>query len=299
MPEAEVQARRMKGAAQPPAKASRSGPGVIDHFDRLADAYGEGGYYRRRREAVLDAIAPELQRARYILDLGCGNGRFTAELAMRAPQARLVAADFAPRMLLAARRRVPFRVALVRADALHPPLKDASQDLVLCSHVLMFVPELELSLLEIARILKPGGTLAATLGRGGMTTHLGRLIGDDKSVVVRGRRLLYRAMLWRFGDYESLRARPRRPSPATPYTHLRRYTEAFERAGLTPESVNAEFTTTRQEMVESMNSRHLGGLSPRPRALAGWILKHIVIGARDPDSVLPITERLMLGRKPL
>jgi SAM-dependent methyltransferase len=253
---------------------------VIRHFDRVAEFYGAGGYNQRRYQAVLDAIAPELRDARNILELGCAAGHVAAELAARAPQAMLVAADIAPRMLTAARSRVPSRVALVLGDASHPPLKNASQDLVFCSHVLRFVPELEQSVREIARLLRPGGTLATTVG----TNQIIQMIGDRGRRAIGARHLLLAVMMRLFSEGRVLRTR----------SHPRNGPQALVAGGLGFEWINAEFTVTRAEIIEFLSSK----FRPGTRALGGWLLKHIVFGARDPDALLPANERILLGRKP-
>src|SRR5690348_6940821 len=63
-----------------------------------------------------------------VLDLGCGPGVSTFELASLLPGARLVGLDIAPRMLRQARRRTPngLSVAWLRADASNLPFLTAS-----------------------------------------------------------------------------------------------------------------------------------------------------------------------------
>ena len=47
----------------------------------------------------------------------------------------------------------------IRLDVTHMPLRDASWDLVLCSHVLEHVADDAAAIAELARVLRPGGTL--------------------------------------------------------------------------------------------------------------------------------------------
>lgn len=88
------------------------------------------------------------------LDLGCGTGRYTRLLAARG--ASVVSLDRSPEMLAhacaEARRRI-------RADACAVPLADASVDLVVAGLVAPDLAELEPVLAEIARVLRPGGSV--------------------------------------------------------------------------------------------------------------------------------------------
>ena len=108
------------------------------------------------------------------LDLGCGDGRLTAEL--RAGE--LVAADVSEVALGRARGRIP-SARLVRVDPDEPlPLPDALFDLVLCAETIEHVRDVQLLLSEARRVLRPGGRLAVT------TPAHGRLTGLD--VLLRG-----------------------------------------------------------------------------------------------------------------
>jgi len=108
------------------------------------------------------------------LDLGCGDGRLTAEL--RAGE--LVAADVSEVALERARVRVPSATAVRVAPDEPLPLADGSFDLVLCAETIEHVRDLQLLLSEARRVLRPGGRLAVT------TPAHGRLTGLD--VLVRG-----------------------------------------------------------------------------------------------------------------
>jgi len=157
-----------------PGLGSASGEARIPGgFDRIASHYGAGEYHRRRRDAVLVALSEEFARARQVLDLGCGNGSFTTELAKMANVTRLVGADRSQAMLEETRARTQPAPLLVRNDMCWLPFRPAVFDLVLCSHVLIFASDLARALSDIARVLHPGGTLVATLSpRGGLRSDL-------------------------------------------------------------------------------------------------------------------------------
>ena len=57
--------------------------------------------------------------------------------------------------------------AAVQGDALHLPFPDATFDRVICSEVLEHIPDDLGAMAELARVLKPGGTMAITVPRFG------------------------------------------------------------------------------------------------------------------------------------
>jgi SAM-dependent methyltransferase len=67
-----------------------------------------------------------------VADIGCGNGRYLAELARRGHAGPVLGADMSAGMLLAARNRAP-RAVLLAADAAALPVRDAAADLTLAS----------------------------------------------------------------------------------------------------------------------------------------------------------------------
>ena len=92
------------------------------------------------------------------LDLGCGDGRLSAEL----DAGDLTAADVSAVALDRARSRLPgARMVELEPDA-PLPLDDASFDLVLCAETIEHVRDVQLFLSEIRRVLRPGGTLAVS-----------------------------------------------------------------------------------------------------------------------------------------
>jgi SAM-dependent methyltransferase len=108
------------------------------------------------------------------LDLGCGDGRLTAQLGAR----ELVAADVSEVALERARLRVPSATAVQLAPDEPLPLADGSFELVLCAETIEHVRDVQLLVSEARRVLRPGGRLAVT------TPAHGRLTGLD--VLVRG-----------------------------------------------------------------------------------------------------------------
>jgi ubiquinone/menaquinone biosynthesis C-methylase UbiE len=99
-----------------------------------------------------------LGEVRNALDVGCGDGRLTAELRARS----VTGADVSAVALERARARVP-DATLVKVDPDEPlPFADNSFDLVLCAETIEHVRDVQLFLSEARRVLHPRGTLAVT-----------------------------------------------------------------------------------------------------------------------------------------
>jgi ubiquinone/menaquinone biosynthesis C-methylase UbiE len=111
---------------------------------------------------AIDALG--IDQGDHVLDIGCGHGRSLTELAARAPRGRIVGVDPSELMIeIAAKRNQPLigsgRVDVVLSTLESLPFPDDAFDKVLCVHVLYFWNDIEASLREIARVLKPDGRL--------------------------------------------------------------------------------------------------------------------------------------------
>jgi SAM-dependent methyltransferase len=92
-----------------------------------------------------------------VLDVGCGDGIITAEMASRC-RGRVIGLDRSYRMLAEARRR---GLSVVGGDAQALPLRDGAFDLVLCHMTLLWVEEPGIAVLEMARVIAAGGAVVA------------------------------------------------------------------------------------------------------------------------------------------
>ncbi|MFO0585234.1 MAG: methyltransferase domain-containing protein [Anaeromyxobacter sp.] len=134
-------------------------------FSRAAGRYEEHDAVQARVRARVLASLPT--GARRVLDVGAGTGALLARLAGRpggasAPELRLAAVDLAPGMCAAARRAVP-AAAVAAGDAEALPFRAGAFDLVVSSSALQWLPRLDDALLEVARVLAPGGTASIAL----------------------------------------------------------------------------------------------------------------------------------------
>lgn len=102
-----------------------------------------------------------------VLDVACGHGNFTLELARRVgPEGLVIGVDIASAMLRRAARHVRAagveNVLLVRGDALRLPLADTCITGLNCSGGLHGIPDLPVALREFARVSRPGARLTAS-----------------------------------------------------------------------------------------------------------------------------------------
>lgn len=93
-----------------------------------------------------------------VLEVGCGGGQFAARLVAENPDTLVVAVDRSPRFVeLTAARGVVAQVADVQAL----PFDDGAFDVVAAMWMLYHVPDLDVGLAEVRRVLRPGGLLVA------------------------------------------------------------------------------------------------------------------------------------------
>jgi SAM-dependent methyltransferase len=118
-----------------------------------------------------------LERGDLVLDLGCGFGRHAYESARRGAtvialdagesECEGVASVFAAMVEAGELDPSVVSVGTVRGDGLHLPFDDATFDRVICSEVLEHLHLDHVAMAELARVLRPGGTMAVTVPRFG------------------------------------------------------------------------------------------------------------------------------------
>lgn len=158
------------------------GDGFAPTFtQRTLDTAASAWLYDRVRDALMprfglpdfasesQAVAERLALApgAVVLDVACGHGNFSVDLARRVGREGLVVGlDIAGSMLHRAvarvRRQGLANVLLVRGDALALPFRPGVFDAVNCSGGLHQMPDLARALGEMARVAKPGAHFAAS-----------------------------------------------------------------------------------------------------------------------------------------
>jgi demethylmenaquinone methyltransferase / 2-methoxy-6-polyprenyl-1,4-benzoquinol methylase len=133
---------------------------VRSMFDRISPVYDAMnrtmtmGLDQRWRRATVAAVVRPGDR---VLDACCGTGDLA--VAALAAGGHVTGLDFSERMLERARRKAP-EVDWVQGDALALPFEDGGFDAATVGFGVRNLDDLELGLVELRRVLKPGGRLA-------------------------------------------------------------------------------------------------------------------------------------------
>ncbi len=100
-----------------------------------------------------------LERSMRVLELGCGPGYFTVDLASAVPDGLAVACDLQPAMLALASQRAADATA-VNGDAMELPFRDGAFDAALVVAMLGEVPDPQRCVQELRSVLRGGATLS-------------------------------------------------------------------------------------------------------------------------------------------
>ena len=133
-----------------------------ERYDRLAEVLSMGQNARWRR-AMVDQVTPAGGAA--ILDVASGTAGVALQLADRTG-ARVVGVDLTEEMLRQGQRNVAAagradRIGLTLGRAEQLPFPDASFDALTFTYLLRYVADPQATLTELARVVKPGGTVAS------------------------------------------------------------------------------------------------------------------------------------------
>jgi demethylmenaquinone methyltransferase / 2-methoxy-6-polyprenyl-1,4-benzoquinol methylase len=125
-------------------------------YDRYASllSFGQDPRWRRFLVSVTDA-GPEST----VLDVATGTGAVARELIAQ-KRCNVVGLDQSAGMLAEARRRLPDDVVLLEGTAEQLPFPDRSFDALTFTYLLRYVSDPPATLKELARVVRPGGTIA-------------------------------------------------------------------------------------------------------------------------------------------
>ncbi len=145
---------------QTPAPEAEHRSSTANYFGGMANTWSDRyakSNFSERREIVsrwLDGRAPG-----QLIDLGCGSGPLSPVAIEKGW--RVTGLDLSVKMLQAARSAGLHKVSV--ADATRIPLRSQCADAVLCISMLEYVPRPTAVIEELARCIRPGGTLLLTI----------------------------------------------------------------------------------------------------------------------------------------
>ena len=133
---------------------------IVRFDDGAAYERSMGIWSRRVGEDFLDWL--KLPTGLKCADVGCGNGAFTELLVERCRPIEVQGIDPSPQQIEFARKRHTAKIAEFRqGDAMALPFPDNRFDAAIMALVIFFVPEPAQGVAEMARVVSPGGTVAA------------------------------------------------------------------------------------------------------------------------------------------
>ena len=176
-------------------------------------AYGrEGAFVHKLAAGVVEWLAP--RPGERILDLGCGDGQLTAQLA--ATGAAVTGVDASAAMVAAARAR---GIAADQAQAEQLPYPGAAFDAVFSNAALHWVRGQDAMLAQVRRVLRRGGRFVAEMGGHGNIAAI---------------RVAFVAVLARHGHGEAEDGVNYYPTSAAYRRRLKRHGFSVERIDLFP-----------------------------------------------------------------
>lgn len=135
--------------------------------EHVSDTWKRGSPYEQYVGRWSRQVAPlflewlNMPRGRRWLDVGCGTGALCAAIVDRCSPSSVAGVEPAEGFLKTAQENLAGRAALHQGTATEIPLGNASVDVVVSALVLNFIPDQRAALLEMARVTRNEGTIAA------------------------------------------------------------------------------------------------------------------------------------------
>lgn len=155
----------------PSSLSSLNNPGAVKDLSKESESYTHGHHEsvlrsHRRRTAANSAafLLPHLLSDMTLLDVGCGPGTVTVDLAERLTQGSVVGVDASDDVLESARGLADAHgttnISFEHANAYELPFADSSFDVVFAHQLLQHLSDPVAALREMKRVAKPGGFVA-------------------------------------------------------------------------------------------------------------------------------------------
>jgi 2-polyprenyl-3-methyl-5-hydroxy-6-metoxy-1,4-benzoquinol methylase len=131
-------------------------------YERFAERFDpEMNHYdlQRRLEIVYGELLTDDLAGKQLLDAGCGTGWFSQRACERG--AKVTSLDVGEKLLAQVAKKCDSK--RVVGDVLDLPFEDASFDFVVCSEVIEHTLEPRRAVLELGRVLRPGGVMVLTV----------------------------------------------------------------------------------------------------------------------------------------
>src|SRR6478736_5739487 len=132
-----------------------------------ADTYSHGhhesvlrSHVWRTAENSAGYLLPHLRSGLDLLDLGCGPGTITVDLAARVAPGRVLGIDASANVIEQARAGADGAAEFAVGDAYHLDLPDGAFDVVHAHQVLQHLTDPVAAVAEAHRVLRPGGIIA-------------------------------------------------------------------------------------------------------------------------------------------
>ncbi len=134
---------------------------IRETFDCASPMYGEKAcsFFTDFGERLVELA--RLNETDRVLDVATGKGAVLLPASKRAR--KIIGIDLSLGMVQELKKRVHPDVQILQMDAEHLTFADRSFDVLFCAFALFFFPNLQATLSEFKRVLKPGGQLAVSV----------------------------------------------------------------------------------------------------------------------------------------
>ncbi len=127
---------------------------LAPEFDETMNMYD----LNKRIKVVFDELLTENIKGKELLDAGCGTGWFSKKAVERG--ASVTSMDLGQNLLNEVSKKCESKKVI--GSIMDMPFEDETFDFAVCSEVIEHVPDPKIAMMELYRVLKPGGVLILT-----------------------------------------------------------------------------------------------------------------------------------------